>query len=129
MFYKGIVAFIFEESSNAFMPCDRRETFQIIVTVRGMTRLRNKGELHNEKVRNFVLFICMSTFLPTHPILYLLSHIQRNFSVVLVQWPVTVAVRSEAWVLAGWLLGSWVRIPLKAGMFVRVFLCCVVLCW
>jgi hypothetical protein len=27
--------------------------------------------------------------------------------------PVTVAVRSEAWVLAGWLLGSWVRIPLK----------------
>jgi hypothetical protein len=42
--------------------------------------------------------------------------------------PVTVAVRSEAWVLAGWLLGSWVRIPLKAWMFVRVFLCCVVLC-
>jgi hypothetical protein len=32
--------------------------------------------------------------------------------------PVTVAVRSEAWVLAGWLLGSWVRIPLKAWMFV-----------
>jgi hypothetical protein len=31
-------------------------------------------------------------------------------------------------VLAGWLLGSWVRIPLKAWMFVRVFLCCVVLC-
>jgi hypothetical protein len=42
--------------------------------------------------------------------------------------PVTVAVRSEAWVLAGWLLGSWVRIPLKAWMFVRVFLCRVVLC-
>jgi hypothetical protein len=42
--------------------------------------------------------------------------------------PVTVAVRSEAWVLAGWLLGSWVRIPLKAWLFVRVFLCCVVLC-
>jgi hypothetical protein len=41
--------------------------------------------------------------------------------------PVTVAVRSEAWVLAGWLLGLWVRIPLKAWMFVRVFLCCVVL--
>jgi hypothetical protein len=35
-----------------------------------------------------------------------------------------VAVRCEA----GWLLGSWVRIPLKAWMFVRVFLCCVVLC-
>jgi hypothetical protein len=31
--------------------------------------------------------------------------------------PVTVAVRSEAWVLAGWLLGSWVRIPLKAWIF------------
>jgi hypothetical protein len=31
-------------------------------------------------------------------------------------------------VLAGWLLGSWVRNPLKAWMFVRVFLCCVVLC-
>jgi hypothetical protein len=42
--------------------------------------------------------------------------------------PVTVAMRSEAWVLAGWLLGSWVRIPLKAWMFVRVLLCCVVLC-
>jgi hypothetical protein len=42
--------------------------------------------------------------------------------------PVTVAVRSEAWVLAGWLLGSWVRIPLKAWMFILVFLCCVVLC-
>jgi hypothetical protein len=42
--------------------------------------------------------------------------------------PVTVAVRSEAWVLARWLLGSWVRIPLKAWMFVRVFLCCVFLC-
>jgi hypothetical protein len=42
------------------------------------------------------------------------------------QWtllPITVAVRSEAWVLAGWLLGSWVRIPLKSWMFVRVFLC------
>jgi hypothetical protein len=42
--------------------------------------------------------------------------------------PVTVVVRSEAWVLAGWLLGSWVRVPLKAWMFVRVFLCCVILC-
>jgi hypothetical protein len=39
-----------------------------------------------------------------------------------------VAVRSEEWVLASWLLGSWVRILLKAWMFVRVFLCCVVLC-
>jgi hypothetical protein len=42
--------------------------------------------------------------------------------------PVTVAVRFEAWVLAGWLLGSWVRIPLKAWMFVGIFLCYVVLC-
>jgi hypothetical protein len=42
--------------------------------------------------------------------------------------PVAVAVWSEAWVLGGWLLGSWVRIPLKAWMFVRVFLCYVVLC-
>jgi hypothetical protein len=42
--------------------------------------------------------------------------------------PVTVAVLSEAWVLACWLLGSWVLIPLKAWMFVRVFLYCVVLC-
>jgi hypothetical protein len=42
--------------------------------------------------------------------------------------PVTVAVLSEAWVLAGWLLGSWLRIPLKAWMFVLVFLCRVVLC-
>jgi hypothetical protein len=36
--------------------------------------------------------------------------------------PVTVAVQSEVWVLAGWLLGSWVRIPLKAWMFVRDFM-------
>jgi hypothetical protein len=40
--------------------------------------------------------------------------------------PVTVAVRSEEWVLAGWLLGSWVRIPLKAWKFVPCLsmLCC-----
>jgi hypothetical protein len=38
--------------------------------------------------------------------------------------PVTVAVRSEAWVLAGWLLGSWVRIPLKAWMFVPCLSVC-----
>jgi hypothetical protein len=40
--------------------------------------------------------------------------------------PVTVALRSEAWVLAGWLLGSWVRILLKAWMFVPCLsvLCC-----
>jgi hypothetical protein len=40
--------------------------------------------------------------------------------------PVTVAVRSEAWVLASWLLESWVRIPLKAWMFVPCLsvLCC-----
>jgi hypothetical protein len=40
--------------------------------------------------------------------------------------PVTVAVRSEAWVLAGWLLGSWVRNPPKAWMFVPCLsvLCC-----
>jgi Flp pilus assembly protein TadB len=44
------------------------------------------------------------------------------------QEPVTVAVRSEAWVLAAWLLRSWVRIPLWAWMFVLVLLCCVVLC-
>jgi hypothetical protein len=33
---------------------------------------------------------------------------------------------SEAWVMAGWLLGSWVRIPLKAWMFVPCLsvLCC-----
>jgi hypothetical protein len=38
----------------------------------------------------------------------------------------SAAVRSEAWVLAGWLLRSWVRIPLKAWMFVPSLsvLCC-----
>jgi hypothetical protein len=51
-----------------------------------------------------------------------------SFSYNRLKQPVTVAVRSEAWFLAGWLLGSWVRIPLKAWMFFRVFLCCVVLC-
>ncbi|KDR19807.1 hypothetical protein L798_04740 [Zootermopsis nevadensis] len=29
---------------------------------------------------------------------------------------------------AAWSLGPWVRIPLKAWMFVRVFLCCAILC-
>jgi hypothetical protein len=40
--------------------------------------------------------------------------------------PVTVAVRSEAWVLAGWLLGSWIRIPLQGmDVFPRLsVLCC-----
>jgi hypothetical protein len=52
----------------------------------------------------------------------------KIFRIVEQHLPVTVTVQSEAWVLAGWLLGSWVRMPLKAWMFVRVFLCCVVLC-
>jgi hypothetical protein len=49
-----------------------------------------------------------------------------NTQMQLVTEPVTVAVRSEAWVLAGWLLGSWVQIPLKAWMFVPCLsvLCC-----
>jgi hypothetical protein len=54
--------------------------------------------------------------------------IPTTFIALVVMLPVTVAVRSEAWVLAGWLLGSWFRIPLKAWMFFRVILCCVVLC-
>jgi hypothetical protein len=41
--------------------------------------------------------------------------------------PVKMVVRSESWVLAGWLLESWVRIPFKAWMFVLVFLHCPVL--
>jgi hypothetical protein len=51
-----------------------------------------------------------------------------NFVEIRITGPITVAVRSETWVLAGWLLGSWVRIPLKEWMFVRVCLCCIVLC-
>jgi hypothetical protein len=39
-----------------------------------------------------------------------------------------VAARSRAWVSVAWILGSWVWIPLKAWMFVLIFLCCVVLC-
>jgi hypothetical protein len=57
--------------------------------------------------------------------------IYRRFGKIILRiiyMPVTVAMLSEAWILAGWLLGSWVRIPLKAWMLVRVFLCCVVLC-
>jgi hypothetical protein len=53
---------------------------------------------------------------------------QRIYVGLSQQLLVTEAVRSEAWVLVGWLLGSWVRVPLKAWMFVRVFLCCVVMC-
>jgi hypothetical protein len=37
---------------------------------------------------------------------------------------VTVVARSGAWALIIWTLESWVRIPLKTWMFVRV---CVVL--
>jgi hypothetical protein len=60
---------------------------------------------------------------------FYIFHVYSQFLVTLWQFePVTVAVRSEAWVLAGRLLGSWVRFPLKAWLFVRVFLCCVVLC-
>jgi hypothetical protein len=51
-----------------------------------------------------------------------------DLNILIISGSVTVAVRSEAWVLVVWLLGSWDRIPLKAWMFVRVFLCCVVLC-
>jgi len=40
---------------------------------------------------------------------------------------ITVPARPKAWGLAAWTLRSWVRIPLKAWMFVPVFLCCAVL--
>jgi hypothetical protein len=42
--------------------------------------------------------------------------------------PIQVAARSKAYVLASWLLGSRVRNPLVAWMFVLMFICCVVLC-
>jgi hypothetical protein len=42
--------------------------------------------------------------------------------------PVPVTARTEAKVLIAWTLRSWVLIPLKAWVFVLVFLCCVVLC-
>jgi phage gp36-like protein len=41
---------------------------------------------------------------------------------------IPVAARSEAWVLIAWMLRSRVLIPLKAWMFILVFMCCVVLC-
>jgi hypothetical protein len=34
---------------------------------------------------------------------------------------------SKAYVLAAWVLGSWVRIPFEAWMFIFVFLCCALL--
>lgn len=40
----------------------------------------------------------------------------------------TVAAQSGAWPLIAQALGSWVRMPLKTWMFVRVFPCCAVLC-
>jgi hypothetical protein len=40
--------------------------------------------------------------------------------------PVSVASRSEVKALIAWTLRPWVRIPLRAGMFFFVFLCCVV---
>jgi hypothetical protein len=64
-----------------------------------------------------LLFLC---------VLFIYSYFLLNKLMLSV--PVTVAVLSDAWVLVGWLLGEWVRIPLKTWMFVRVFLCCVVLC-
>jgi hypothetical protein len=36
--------------------------------------------------------------------------------------------RSKAYVLAAWLLGSWVRIPLEVWIFLFVILCYIVLC-
>jgi hypothetical protein len=39
--------------------------------------------------------------------------------------PIPVAGRAKVYVLAAWLLESWVRIPLEAWMFVFVFLYCV----
>jgi hypothetical protein len=42
--------------------------------------------------------------------------------------PVLLAALCGAWSLVAPTLGSWVRIPLKGWMFVRVFLCCVALC-
>jgi hypothetical protein len=41
---------------------------------------------------------------------------------------VSMVARSRVRVLAAWILESWVRIPFKTWMFVRVFLCCAVLC-
>jgi hypothetical protein len=50
------------------------------------------------------------------------NRIQWNNNHIIVQ--LNNAPRSEAKVFAAWLLGSWVRMPLKAWMFVFVFLCC-----
>jgi hypothetical protein len=42
--------------------------------------------------------------------------------------PVTEAARPGGWALTSQTVGSWVWIPPKIWMFVRVFLCCVFLC-
>jgi hypothetical protein len=58
--------------------------------------------------------------------LSLIKPVLKHYSTKSSLLPVTVAVRSEVWVLAGWLLGSWVQIPLKAWLFVPCLsvLCC-----
>lgn len=45
----------------------------------------------------------------------------RIFSINLL---ITLTAQSRSWVLAAWLLGSRVRIPLKSWMFYPVCLCC-----
>jgi hypothetical protein len=48
---------------------------------------------------------------------------------LITKWPVPMAARSEErTVFDRRTLGLWVRIPLEAWIYVRVFLCCVVLC-
>jgi hypothetical protein len=76
----------------------------------------------------FWRFCCVSPWINLKTCTIHFVEDQEKLHMVFYISPVTIAVRSEAWVLAGWLLESWVRIPLKAWMFVRVFLCCVVLC-
>jgi hypothetical protein len=58
---------------------------------------------------------CTEPYLHSHKHLFIYRLVYNKH---LLQLSVTVAVRSEAWVLVGWLLGSWVRIPLKASFCV-----------
>jgi hypothetical protein len=74
--------------------------------------------------------IFFALFLPLPCIIYLL-HPLFSFYSCLFYWFsffafVFLFIFVLLWVLAAWTLGSWVRIPFKAWMFVLVFLCCAV---
>jgi hypothetical protein len=77
--------------------------------------------------QNVLLWDVWTESLP-HCVFKPVLHIFAYLHSVTLEMLVTVATWFGVWALISWTLGSWVWIPLKAWMFVLVFLCCAVLC-